>query len=83
MLPLARPTLCGLRWPPLVVPKLTGNCYFQIVGVVHDACRRREIASALYVSLNTVKTHARGIYRKLGVGTRDEAVARARDLGVL
>jgi LuxR family transcriptional regulator, maltose regulon positive regulatory protein len=44
---------------------------------------QREIGDALYVSLNTVKSHARSIYRKLNVDTRDEAVARARTLGLL
>jgi LuxR family transcriptional regulator, maltose regulon positive regulatory protein len=44
---------------------------------------QREIGDALYVSLNTVKSHARSIYRKLNVDTRDEAVARARSLGLL
>jgi LuxR family maltose regulon positive regulatory protein len=39
---------------------------------------QREIGEALYVSLNTVKTHTRGIYRKLGASTRAEAVARGR-----
>jgi LuxR family maltose regulon positive regulatory protein len=43
----------------------------------------REIASSLYLSLNTVKTHARSIYRKLGASSRDEAVARGRELGLL
>jgi LuxR family transcriptional regulator, maltose regulon positive regulatory protein len=38
----------------------------------------REIASELYVSYDTVKTHTRHIYRKLGVSTRQQAVARAR-----
>jgi LuxR family maltose regulon positive regulatory protein len=42
----------------------------------------REIGDALYVSLNTVKTHARAVYRKLGVTSREEAVARARELGL-
>jgi LuxR family transcriptional regulator, maltose regulon positive regulatory protein len=43
----------------------------------------REIAEELYVSLNTVKTHVQAIYRKLGVSTRDEAVSRGRDIGIL
>jgi LuxR family transcriptional regulator, maltose regulon positive regulatory protein len=38
----------------------------------------RDIASQLYVSYDTVKTHTRHIYRKLGVSTRQQAVARAR-----
>jgi LuxR family maltose regulon positive regulatory protein len=42
----------------------------------------REIADELYVSHNTVKTQVRSIYRKLGVATRAEAVARARELGL-
>ncbi|HEX2112483.1 MAG TPA: LuxR C-terminal-related transcriptional regulator [Gaiellaceae bacterium] len=43
----------------------------------------REIASALYVSANTVKTHTRSIYRKLSASSREEAVARARELRLL
>ena len=42
----------------------------------------REVAKDLYLSLNTVKTHRRTIYRKLGVSSRDEALARAAELGV-
>jgi LuxR family maltose regulon positive regulatory protein len=44
---------------------------------------QREIAAELYVSLNTVKTHCRAVYRKLGVGDRKAAVQAARDLGVV
>jgi LuxR family transcriptional regulator, maltose regulon positive regulatory protein len=42
-----------------------------------------EIASAMYISVNTVKTHLKSIYRKLAVGHRGEAVRRAKQLGVL
>ena len=42
-----------------------------------------EIASELYVSFNTVKTHVRNLYTKLGTHARSETVARARDLGLL
>ncbi len=44
---------------------------------------QREIADALYVSINTVKSHVKGIYRKLGVDTRAGAVSRARELSLL
>jgi LuxR family maltose regulon positive regulatory protein len=43
----------------------------------------REIGSELYVSQNTVKTHVRSIYRKLAASSRADAVARARELGLL
>jgi LuxR family maltose regulon positive regulatory protein len=42
-----------------------------------------EIAGELYVSVNTVKTHVRGIYRKLGVSLRSDAVRRAEEFGLL
>jgi LuxR family maltose regulon positive regulatory protein len=42
-----------------------------------------EIASELYVSLNTVKTHMRHLYAKLGTHRRADAVERARALGLL
>jgi len=43
----------------------------------------RQIAERLFVSPNTVKTHARGIYRKLGVSCRGGAVECARDAGLV
>ena len=42
-----------------------------------------EIADELYVSVNTVRTHIQGIYRKLGVASRQDAVASAREHGLL
>jgi LuxR family maltose regulon positive regulatory protein len=44
---------------------------------------RRELAAQLFLSENTVKTHIKSIRRKLGLGGRDDIVARARDLGLL
>jgi LuxR family maltose regulon positive regulatory protein len=42
-----------------------------------------EIASELFVSANTIRTHTRHLYAKLGVHTRLQAVERARELGLL
>jgi LuxR family maltose regulon positive regulatory protein len=43
----------------------------------------REIGQELYVSVNTVKSHTRAIYRKLGVSSREEALRRAGELDLL
>ena len=43
----------------------------------------RQIGAQQHLSLNTIKTHARGLYRRLGVNTRGEAIARGYELGLL
>ena len=43
----------------------------------------RQIGEALFLSINTVRTHTRSLYRKLGVTSRADAVARAGELGLL
>jgi LuxR family transcriptional regulator, maltose regulon positive regulatory protein len=45
--------------------------------------RGPEIASELFVSLNTIRAHMRNVYAKLGVHSRAGAVERARELGLL
>jgi LuxR family maltose regulon positive regulatory protein len=42
-----------------------------------------EIAAELFVSLYTVKSQQASLYRKLGTSSRSQAVARARQLGLL
>jgi LuxR family maltose regulon positive regulatory protein len=54
-----------------------------VLRLLASKLSRREIAAELYVSFNTVKTHMRAIFRKLGVASRPEAVERARELGLL
>ena len=55
----------------------------EVLQLVADGLSNREIASRLYLSLNTIKGHTRNIYGKLGVHSRTQAVARARALGLL
>ncbi|MFF8263656.1 LuxR C-terminal-related transcriptional regulator [Streptomyces virginiae] len=68
--------------PPPVVEPLSA----RETEVLRQAARMlstEEIAAELYVSANTVKTHLKSIYRKLGVARRSDAVHRAQDLGLL
>ena len=50
----------------------------EILLLLQGSLSVREIAGALYLSTNTVKTHVQALYRKLGAHSRDEAVAVAR-----
>jgi ATP/maltotriose-dependent transcriptional regulator MalT len=51
----------------------------EVVDLLGQGLRTREIATALYISNSTVKVHVRNIFRKLDAHTRAEAVARYRD----
>jgi LuxR family maltose regulon positive regulatory protein len=55
----------------------------ELLRLIAAGLTNRAIADELTVSVNTVKTHARNIYGKLGVRNRTEATTRARDLGLL
>jgi LuxR family maltose regulon positive regulatory protein len=54
----------------------------EIVRFLPTPLSSAEIAAQLYVSLNTLKTHLRTIYRKLGVHTRPAAISKAQELGL-
>ena len=54
----------------------------QVLAQLLRTARYQDIADSLGISINTVRTHIRQIYRKLGVNKRGEAVARARALGL-
>ncbi|MEJ2559207.1 MAG: response regulator transcription factor, partial [Anaerolineae bacterium] len=55
----------------------------EVLQLIAEGLTNPEIASRLFLSLHTVKAHARNIYGKLGVHNRTGAVTRARALGVL
>ncbi|MEV4615902.1 LuxR C-terminal-related transcriptional regulator [Kitasatospora sp. NPDC049258] len=55
----------------------------EVLGQAAQLLSTEEIAAELYVSVNTVKTHLKSVFRKLGVNRRSEAVRRARELGLL
>jgi LuxR family maltose regulon positive regulatory protein len=55
----------------------------EVLGHLAELLTTEEIAEAMYVSVNTVRSHVRNILRKLGVARRNEAVRRAWDLQLL
>jgi ATP/maltotriose-dependent transcriptional regulator MalT len=55
----------------------------RVLRMLSGSLSERDIGRELYLSHNTVHSHVRSIYRKLGVGSRAEAVAHARRDGLL
>jgi LuxR family maltose regulon positive regulatory protein len=55
----------------------------EVLQLIAEGLTNDEIGDRLCLSPNTVKTHARNIYSKLGVKSRTQAVARARTMGLM
>ena len=55
----------------------------EVLQLIAAGLSNREIGERLFLALSTVKGHARIIFDKLQVRRRTEAVARARELGLL
>jgi LuxR family maltose regulon positive regulatory protein len=66
---------------PLVEP--LSERELEVLRLVAEGLTNHQIAERLYLALSTVKGHNRVIYGKLNVSRRTEAVARARELGIL
>jgi len=55
----------------------------ELLALIATGSSNKEIASQLYISIGTVKRHTVNIFNKLDVKNRTEAVAKARELGLL
>ena len=64
---------------PVVVEPLTAREQ-EVLGYLSALLSTKEIAELMFVSVNTVKSHVRGILRKLGAPRRNDAIRRAREL---
>jgi LuxR family transcriptional regulator, maltose regulon positive regulatory protein len=67
---------------PVIVEELTGReC--EVLKLLARMLTTAEVAGELYISVNTVKTHLKSIYRKLAANHRGEAVRRAKELRLI
>jgi len=81
---------CGISEENTVVSKRIGinrngdltPREIEILKLLADGYKYREIAEKVFVSLETVKTHTKHIYDKLDVSTKTQAVRRAEDLNI-
>lgn len=65
------------------VKTLLSNREYEILNLLAKRYTNKEIASELFISINTVKRHAINIYQKIGAHDRREAVSKARDMQLI
>ncbi len=72
----------GARAAPVMLEPLSSR-EREVLQYAAEMLDTMEIAAVLFISVNTVKSHLKSIYRKLAVTHRGEAVRRARQLRIL
>jgi LuxR family transcriptional regulator, maltose regulon positive regulatory protein len=80
--PAQRTQPASAEQEPVVVERLSER-ELEVLTLLSGMLSTAEIASEMYLSVNTVKTHLRSIYRKLSAAHRSEAVRRARQLQLI
>jgi ATP/maltotriose-dependent transcriptional regulator MalT len=71
------PPFAELMIPPLITQD------FQMIRLMAQGCSNAEVAAAMFLDVNTVKTHIRRVIRDCGVRNRAHLVHRAHQLGLL
>jgi len=69
--------------PKSAMPEPLSPRELEILKLITQGLSNREIGERLFLALDTVKGHNRRIFDKLQVESRTEAIARARELGLL
>jgi DNA-binding CsgD family transcriptional regulator len=59
------------------------NRELDILDLLAQRLQTKEVAEKLFISSETVNTHLKNLYRKLGVHNRRDAVTSARNLGII
>jgi LuxR family maltose regulon positive regulatory protein len=79
---IGRGAVRAARRAGVLVEELTDR-ELSILRMLPGSVSQREIGAAMFLSINTVKGYTKSLYRKLDVATRQDAVTRARDLGLI
>jgi LuxR family transcriptional regulator, maltose regulon positive regulatory protein len=69
--------------PPITAGEVLTDRELAVLRLLPSNLSQREIGDELFLSLNTIKSHVRAIFRKLGASSRREAVDVAGNLGLL
>jgi LuxR family maltose regulon positive regulatory protein len=77
-----RPSVISPRTPHALIEPLSDR-ELEVLRLLQGDLDGPDIAGQLFVSVNTVRTHTKNIYAKLGVNSRRAAVRRAGELGLL
>jgi LuxR family maltose regulon positive regulatory protein len=72
-----------LSTPDVVAVERLSERELQVLRLLSDLLSTQEIGAAMFISVNTVRTHVRSILRKLAVSCRNDAVRRARELALV
>jgi LuxR family maltose regulon positive regulatory protein len=67
---------------PVLLPEALSRRELEVLSLLGNRLRDKEIARELGIAPGTVKSHLKSLFRKLGVGNRLEAAAKARALGL-
>jgi LuxR family transcriptional regulator, maltose regulon positive regulatory protein len=65
------------------LPEALSERELEVLQLIAAGKSNRQIASELFVSVGTVKTHINNVYRKLDARSRTQALARARELNLI
>jgi LuxR family transcriptional regulator, maltose regulon positive regulatory protein len=76
-------SIAATKQRPTPLGESLTNRELSVLRLLPTALTQRQIGEELFLSINTVKTHVKSIFGKLGVESRAEAVARADELGLL
>jgi LuxR family maltose regulon positive regulatory protein len=69
--------------PGLLATEPLSEREIEVLRLMSELLSTEEIGAAMFVSVNTVRTHVRSILRKLAVSRRSQAVRRARELAIV